>query len=98
MRSPSKARRRMGQLNFDAHWTWTSNYLNYQNIEDPYAPLRWSHDQYSSKFRAVISADWSMPFDTEEVSDQRAAGGRFRAGRLAHLLGLDLRDRPVFHA
>jgi hypothetical protein len=57
-----EGRRRMGQLNFDAHWTWTSNYLNYQGIENPYAPLRWSHDQYSSKFRAVVSADWSMPF------------------------------------
>jgi hypothetical protein len=33
-----EGRRRMGQSNFDAHWTWTSNYLNYQNIEDPYAP------------------------------------------------------------
>jgi hypothetical protein len=57
-----EGRRRVGQVSFDAHWTWTSNYLNYQNIEDPYAPLRWSHDQYSSKFRAVASAVWTMPF------------------------------------
>jgi hypothetical protein len=57
-----EGRRRAGQVTFDAHWTWTSNYLNYQNIEDPYAPLRWSHDQYSSKFRGVVSAVWNMPF------------------------------------
>ncbi len=57
-----QGRRRMGQLTFDAHWTWTSNYLNYQNVEDPYAPLQWSHDQYSSKFRGVVSAVWAMPF------------------------------------
>jgi hypothetical protein len=57
-----EGRRRMGQFMFDAHWTWTSNYLNYQNIEDPYAPLQWSHDQYSSKFRGVINAVWNMPF------------------------------------
>jgi hypothetical protein len=57
-----EGRRRMGQVTFDAHWTWTSNYLNYQNIEDPYAPLQWSHDQYSSKFRGVINAVWALPF------------------------------------
>jgi hypothetical protein len=54
--------RKMGQLTFDAHWTWTSNYLNYQSIEDPYASLHWSHDQYSSKFRGVITLAWAMPF------------------------------------
>jgi len=57
-----EGKRRMGQLTFDAHWTWTSDYLNYQGIEDPYAPLQWSHDQYTSKFRGVVSAAWSMPF------------------------------------
>lgn len=57
-----EGRRKMGQLSFDAHWTWTSNYLNYLCIEDPYAPLRWSHDQYSSNFRAVDSAAWTMAF------------------------------------
>jgi hypothetical protein len=57
-----EGRRRVGSVMFDAHWTWTSNHLNYQGIEDPYAPLHWSHDQYSSKFRAVISAVWQMPF------------------------------------
>ena len=57
-----EGRRRAGQVTFDAHWTWTSNYLNYQGIEDPYAAMRWSHDQYSSKFRAVASAVWAMPF------------------------------------
>jgi len=57
-----EGKRRMGQLTFDAHWTWTSDYLNYQGIEDPYAPLQWSHDQYTSKFRGVVSTAWSMPF------------------------------------
>src|SRR6185436_9068477 len=56
-----EGRRKMGELTFDAHFTWTSNYLNYQSIEDPYAPLQWSHDQYSSKFRSVINADWNVP-------------------------------------
>jgi len=63
-----EGKRRMGDLTFDAHWTWTSDYLNYQpsstnaGIEDPYAPLQWSRDQYTSKFRGVVSAAWSMPF------------------------------------
>ena len=83
-----EGRRRMGQVTFDAHWTWTSNYLNYQNIEDPYAPLRWSHDQYSSKFRAVVSAVWSMPFGHgKKFLDQRAAPGRFRAWAAGRPIG-----------
>ncbi len=57
-----EGRRKMGQLTLDAHWTWSSDYLNYQSIEDPFAPLQWSHDQYTSKFRGVINAAWSMPF------------------------------------
>lgn len=57
-----EGRRRMGGLTFDAHWTWTSNYLNYSGIEDPYAAMRWSHDQYSSKFRGVVNAVWMLPF------------------------------------
>jgi hypothetical protein len=57
-----QGRRKMGQLTFDAHWTWTSNYLNYQGIEDPYAPLQWSHDQYTSRFRGVVNVAWTLPF------------------------------------
>jgi hypothetical protein len=51
----------MGQLTFDTHFTWTSNYLNYQGIEDPYSPLQWSHDQYTSRLRAVANAAWTLP-------------------------------------
>lgn len=57
-----EGKRKMGQVMFDAHWTWTSNYTNYANLENPYAPLVWSHDQYSSKFRAVFNTVWAMPF------------------------------------
>jgi hypothetical protein len=57
-----EGRRKMGQLTFNAHFTWTSNYLNYQGIEDPYAPLQWSHDQYTSRLRGVANAAWSLPF------------------------------------
>jgi Carboxypeptidase regulatory-like domain/TonB dependent receptor-like, beta-barrel len=56
-----QGRKRMGQLTFDAHFTWTSNYLNYQSIEDPYAPLQWSHDQYTSRLRGVANAAWTLP-------------------------------------
>jgi hypothetical protein len=56
-----QAQRKVGQFTFDAHWTWASNYSNTQNLENPYAPLFWSRDAFTSRHRAVINAIWSLP-------------------------------------
>lgn len=56
-----EGRRKMGQLVFNAHFTYTSNFLKHQGIEDPYAPLQWSHDQYTSRLRGVANAAWTLP-------------------------------------
>jgi hypothetical protein len=76
-----QAQRKVGQLTLDAHWTWASNYNNMQNLENPYAPLFWSRDAFTSRHRAVINTIWSLPV---------GKGKRFLGGAPAavdHVLG-----------
>jgi hypothetical protein len=54
--------RKTGQLTFDAHWTWASNYNNMLNLENPYGSLYWNRDQYTPRHRGVVTAVWEMPF------------------------------------
>ncbi|HUS07276.1 MAG TPA: carboxypeptidase regulatory-like domain-containing protein [Bryobacteraceae bacterium] len=56
-----EAQRKVGQLTFDAHWTWASNYNNFQNLENPYAPRVWSRDAFTSRHRVVLNAVWEVP-------------------------------------
>ncbi len=59
-----EVQRKVGQLTFDTHYTWASNYNNYdssQNFENPYAPRTFGHDQYTPRHRVVINAVWQIP-------------------------------------
>ncbi|HWQ54496.1 MAG TPA: TonB-dependent receptor [Bryobacteraceae bacterium] len=56
-----EVQRKVGQVRFDAHWTWASNYNNTQNLENPYAPLFWSRDTYTSRHRVVLNTIWDVP-------------------------------------
>ncbi len=56
-----QVQRKVGQLTFDNHWTWASNYSNTQNLENPYAPLFWARDRYSSRQRLVFNTIWRLP-------------------------------------
>ncbi len=53
--------RRVGQVTFDAHWTWAHGMNNMLNRENPYAPLYWNRD-FFAKHRFVVNAVWQMPF------------------------------------
>ena len=61
--------RKAGQLTFDAHWTLASSYSNFQsdvsgrtaNLENPYAPLFFSRDQFTPRQRAVLNVVWEVP-------------------------------------
>lgn len=48
-------------MRFDAHWTWASNYTNTTNLENPYAPLFWCRDPWTSRHRVVFNTIWSIP-------------------------------------
>lgn len=59
-----EVQRKVGQVTFDSHWTWSSNYNNYdsaQNFENPYAPLAFGHDTYTPRQRVVLNAVWQIP-------------------------------------
>jgi hypothetical protein len=56
-----EVQRKVGQLTFDSHWTWASNYNNLQNLENPYAPLFWNRDPFTSRHRVVTNAIWELP-------------------------------------
>ncbi|MCL4402682.1 MAG: TonB-dependent receptor, partial [Acidobacteria bacterium] len=56
-----QAKRKVGSLTFDGHWTWASNYNNTLNREDPYAPLYWNRDPYTPRHRVVLNAVWELP-------------------------------------
>ena len=59
-----EVQRKVGQITFDSHFTWASNYNNYdssQNFENPYAPRPFGHDQYTPRRRFVMNAVWQIP-------------------------------------
>jgi hypothetical protein len=56
-----QVQRKIGSVTFDNHWTWASNYLNYQDIEDPYSPLQWSRYPFTTRHRAVFNMVWELP-------------------------------------
>jgi hypothetical protein len=58
--------RRVGQVTFDAHWTWAHGMNNTPFVGDgiqvnPYEPLQWSRD-FFAKHRVVVNAMWDLPF------------------------------------
>jgi hypothetical protein len=56
-----EAKRKVGQVTFDAFWTWASNLSNENDLENPYAPLSFSNDAYTTRHRVVINAVWNLP-------------------------------------
>jgi hypothetical protein len=57
-----EAQRKVGQVTFDAHWAWASNYNNMLNLENPYAPLFWGRDPNTVRHRVVLNVIWNLPF------------------------------------
>ena len=57
-----EVQRKVGQVTFDAHWSWCSNLNNMLNTENPYAPLFWNRDAGTARHRAVLHTIWELPF------------------------------------
>jgi hypothetical protein len=57
-----EGQRKAGALTFDMHWTLASNYWNYQNLENPYAPLFFERDPNTVRQRFVINSLYRLPF------------------------------------
>lgn len=56
-----EGQRRVGQVTFDAHWAWASNYNNMLDLENPYAPLVWGRDPNTVRHRVVLNVIWNIP-------------------------------------
>jgi hypothetical protein len=54
--------RRLGQITFNASWTWSNTMYNYGITEDPYNLDRWQRDPYARRQYIPISATWLIPF------------------------------------
>jgi len=56
-----EVQRKLGQVTFDTHWTWSSNFTKAIG-EDPFGPMIWYRDTYTPRHRMVINAVWELPF------------------------------------
>jgi hypothetical protein len=53
--------KRMGQVTFNASWTWSNTMFNYGILENPYNLGRWERDPYARRQYIPISATWLIP-------------------------------------
>jgi hypothetical protein len=56
-----EVQRKLGQITFDNHWTWASNYNNMLNLENPYASRFFARDPYTTRQRLVLNTIWRIP-------------------------------------
>jgi hypothetical protein len=77
-----QAQKRMGDFQFNAHWTLANSLANFLVTENPYdVTSRWSRQSGDRRHYAVIMTTWHMPF---------GRGRRFLSGAPAavdHVLG-----------
>ena len=57
-----EVQRKLGMVTFDVHYTLASNYWNYQNLENPYAPLFFERDPNTVRQRFVVNSILQLPF------------------------------------
>jgi hypothetical protein len=57
-----EVRRRMEDLSFDGHYTFSSNRADYLNLEDPYNHHFWNRIDFTATHRAVISLIYDLLF------------------------------------
>jgi hypothetical protein len=56
-----EVQRKMGQVTFNGHWTFASNYSNMLTLENPYVAPGWNRDPNTSRHRAVVNVVWRIP-------------------------------------
>ncbi|HYM12330.1 MAG TPA: carboxypeptidase regulatory-like domain-containing protein [Bryobacterales bacterium] len=53
--------RKVGAFVLDAHYTLANNMANFLNLENPYSHNFWNRDQYTSRNRLVMNANYDLP-------------------------------------
>ena len=56
-----RANRKVGQVAFDAHWTWANNRSDYLNLENPYNHYLWNRTDMVPNHRVVAMVNWRIP-------------------------------------
>src|SRR5262249_42772901 len=56
-----EAQRKVGDITFDAHWTWGNSFANYLNLENPYKHDYWNRDGLTPRHRVVTTIFWNLP-------------------------------------
>ncbi|HLU99869.1 MAG TPA: TonB-dependent receptor [Acidobacteriota bacterium] len=57
-----EGQRKVGAFTFDAHYTLQSNMNNFSNLENPYNPNQWNHEQWAARHRAVVTTMIDLPW------------------------------------
>ncbi|MCZ2080615.1 MAG: TonB-dependent receptor [Bryobacterales bacterium] len=57
-----EVQRRSGPLVLSMHYTFSNGMNNFSNLENPYDHYAWNRDPYNSRHRAVINAQYTLPF------------------------------------
>lgn len=55
------ATRKLGGLTYDVNWTYANNMTNFANLQNPYNPNLWNHDDITSRHRLNLSASYELP-------------------------------------
>lgn len=56
-----EVQRKVGDLTFDAHWTWGNSLSNYLDLENPYSHNFWNRDGLTPRHRFVGTVFWNLP-------------------------------------
>ncbi len=81
--------RRMGQVTFDASWTYSNTMYNYGITENPYNLDRWERDPYARRQYIPISATWLIPVGKgrQNLSNANAFVDAFLGGWTLQTIG-----------
>ena len=66
--------RKVGRLNFNVNWDWTSSLANYLNLQNPYDILEWTNDGIAPRHRVVITAAYELPIGQGQRFFHNASG------------------------
>jgi hypothetical protein len=69
-----EAKKKLGHLTFDAHYTYANSMVNYYDLENPYNTDLWNHDSFTARQRMVFQFIYPLPFGKGERWGSAASG------------------------
>lgn len=56
-----EVQKKVGDITFDAHWTWGNSFADFLNTENPYSHYFWNRDGLVPRHRFVGTVFWNLP-------------------------------------